>query len=183
MNQLIARGSLHQQYRGFFDCLKSVKKGEGIKGLWKGNSISLLRFFPNEKMNNDVKNMVKNVLPSSCWANIVSGVFGGWVAAGILYPIDTVRIFLATSSKKQSQTLRELAKNIKGQGKMYLYRGYKSSLLGIALFRGSYFGLYDTFKGKTSSPTAKWMTAYLSGLFAGMLVYPIQTLRKRKIIM
>lgn len=44
-------------------------------------------------------------MPHSWVSNVVSGVFGGWVAAAVLYPIDTVRIMMATSVKKSSETL------------------------------------------------------------------------------
>ena len=65
---------------------------------------------------------------------------------------------------------------------MFLYRGYTSSLIGIALFRGSYFGAYDSLKGLATSRPEKYGMAYVSGLFAGLLVYPMETIRKRKIL-
>ena len=71
---------------------------------------------------------------------------------------------------------------MKNQGTGYLYRGFGSCLLGITIFRGSFFGFYDTFKGETSDLSGKWVVAYLSGLFSGFLVYPMETIRKRKII-
>lgn len=55
-------------------------------------------------------------------------------------------------------------------------------MLNIALFRGTYFGMFDTLKDFSSSFEEKWMAAYLSGLTAGLLVYPSETIRKKKIL-
>lgn len=41
--------------------------------------------------------MAKGMLPTSTISNFVAGIIGGWTAASILYPIDTVRFFIATS--------------------------------------------------------------------------------------
>lgn len=52
MNQMIINGTIKRQYDGIADCFKTTKNIEGIKALWKGNSIALLRCYPNEKINN-----------------------------------------------------------------------------------------------------------------------------------
>lgn len=95
--ELVDRGAIQKCYKGFTDCLKTIKVNEGIKALWKGNSISLMRFFPNEKINNDVKNYAHTLLPKHALSNFIAGITGGWVAAGIFYPIDTIRLFMGTS--------------------------------------------------------------------------------------
>jgi hypothetical protein len=79
-----------------------------MRALWKGNSISVLRFFPNETINNDVKNAVKTIIPASPISNIGAGIIGGWTAAGILYPVDTARIFISTSTQRTSETIKKL---------------------------------------------------------------------------
>lgn len=61
-------------------------------------------------------------------------------------------------------------------------RGYSSCLLCIALFRGSYFGIFDTAKQYTENDFQKWMAAYAAGLTAGLSVFPIETIRKKKIL-
>lgn len=146
MNELIDRGTIQKKYQGIVDCIKMIKVNEGVRALWKGNSIALARFFPNQKINNDVKNKVKTFLPDSAISNVLSGVIGGWAAAAILFPIDTARIFISTSNKRAFETVKDLIKNIKLHGVNFLYRGYASSLLNIALFRGTFFGMFDTLK-------------------------------------
>jgi hypothetical protein len=37
------------------------------------------------------------------------------------------------------------------QGVKYFFRGYLNSLMGTAIFRGSFNGIYDTAKGRTKN--------------------------------
>ena len=97
MHELIEKGNLKTGYQNLRDCARNVSSHEGFKSLWKGNFISLLRFFPNENINFSVKKCVQSVLPVGCISNIISGICGGLTAATILYPIDTTRLFISTS--------------------------------------------------------------------------------------
>jgi solute carrier family 25 (adenine nucleotide translocator) protein 4/5/6/31 len=63
MNQMIFNGIINKKYDGIIDCFKTTKNVEGPKALWKGNSITLIRYYPNELMNNKVKNIVQTWLP------------------------------------------------------------------------------------------------------------------------
>ena len=112
----------------------------------------------------------------------MAGIGGGWGAAILFYPIETVRIFISTSTLPTKLALCHLNQNIKLEGVKHLYRGFSSLLLSIALFRGIFFGYYDTFKGARKEKSWKWITAYFSGLLAGLSVHPVETMRKRAII-
>lgn len=113
MAELVDRGTISKNYTSITDCVKRIKLNEGIQGLWKGNGIGLARFFPNQFINNWVKNSMQALLPSSPVSNIISGILGGWTSALVLYPIDTVRIFISTSTQKSLETLKELKISIK----------------------------------------------------------------------
>lgn len=45
--ELVSAGKLRENYKGVIDCLKKVFKNEGLKCFWKGNAITLFRFYPN----------------------------------------------------------------------------------------------------------------------------------------
>jgi hypothetical protein len=47
MNQLIFNGMIAKQYDGIIDCMKKTRSIEGVQAFWKGNSITLLRYYPN----------------------------------------------------------------------------------------------------------------------------------------
>jgi solute carrier family 25 (adenine nucleotide translocator) protein 4/5/6/31 len=59
------------------------------------------------------------------------------------------------------------------------------SVQGIVVYRGAYFGLYDTAKGvifpdeKTASFVGKWAVAQAVTAAAGVLSYPFDTVRRR----
>lgn len=98
MNELVAKGTIHSRYHSILECIREIKIREGFKGYWKGNSIGVARFFPSEVLNNQAKNCILKMLPSSALSNTAAGVMGGWIAKLILYPFDTVRIFISTST-------------------------------------------------------------------------------------
>ena len=56
---------------------------------------------------------------------------------------------------------------------------------GIIVYRGAYFGLYDTAKGvlfkdeKRASFLAKWAVAQAVTILAGVISYPFDTVRRR----
>lgn len=58
-------------------------------------------------------------------------------------------------------------------------------LQGIIVYRGAYFGLYDTAKGvifqdeKNANIAAKWAVAQSVTAAAGVLSYPFDTVRRR----
>jgi len=68
---------------------------------------------------------------------------------------------------------------------MALYQGFGVSVQGIIVYRGAYFGLYDTALGvlfenpKTANFFAKWAVAQVVTAAAGVVSYPFDTVRRR----
>lgn len=64
-----------------------------------------------------------------------------------------------------------------------LYRGFVISCVGIFVYRGAYFGLYDSIKpiiiGEQSSFFLDFSLGYAITVTAGLLSYPIDTIRRR----
>jgi hypothetical protein len=50
------------------------------------------------------------------------------------------------------------------------------------LYRGSFFGCYDTLKTQGNTKTFKWFSAYAAGLMGSIAVYPVETIRKNMIL-
>lgn len=73
----------------------------------------------------------------------------------------------------------------KAGGPMALYQGFGVSVQGIIVYRGAYFGLYDTAKGalfkdeKSSSILFRWAIAQAVTAAAGIVSYPLDTIRRR----
>jgi len=69
-----------------------------------------------------------------------------------------------------------------GWGKGGVYNGFVVSCVGIVFYRGAYFGLYDTFNeslGKNASFLEKFALGYSVTVVAGLLSYPLDTIRRR----
>ena len=84
--------------------------------------------------------------------NVASGSLAGAGSLLIVYPLDFARTRLAADvgnkgSREFNGLLDCVGKVYRGGGLGALYQGFGVSVQGIIVYRGSYFGLYDTAKG------------------------------------
>ena len=74
-------------------------------------------------------------------------------------------------------------KTIKTDGIQGLYRGFVISCVGIFIYRGMYFGLYDSLKpillGDSPSVALSFLLGWAVTITAGLMSYPIDTIRRR----
>jgi len=123
--------------------------------------------------------------------NIASGGAAGALSLLFVYSLDYARTRLANdlkSSKKgggdrQYKGLVDVYKQtLKTDGIAGLYRGFAISCVGIVVYRGFYFGLYDTIVPMMPDNTpfvVKFCVGYAVTVSAGLLSYPIDTVRRR----
>ena len=68
-------------------------------------------------------------------------------------------------------------KTLKSDGIQGLYRGFTISAVGIFIYRGMYFGLFDTLKpillGDTPNVTLSFLLGWGVTITAGLMSYPI----------
>lgn len=74
-----------------------------------------------------------------------------------------------------------LSKTVRGGGFMSLYQGFGISVAGIIVYRGAYFGFYDTAVGvlKPSNVIFKFLIAQCVVAASGIASYPFDTVRRR----
>merc|ERR1712189_147188 len=74
-------------------------------------------------------------------------------------------------------------KTLKSDGFVGLYRGFVISCVGIIVYRGCYFGFYDTLKpivlGDDAGVFLSFVLGYGVTISAGIVSYPIDTIRRR----
>ena len=73
---------------------------------------------------------------------------------------------------------------LRADGITGLYRGFVISCVGIVIYRGLYFGLYDTIKPMTPISMrdnffANFLLGWAVTVSAGLASYPIDTIRRR----
>ena len=115
--------------------------------------------------------------------NIASGGAAGTMSLLFVYSLDYARTRLANDAKgkggeRQFNGLVDVyVKTLKSDGIQGLYRGFTISAVGIFIYRGMYFGLYDTLKPLLLGPDAGVGISFLLGwavtVTAGLMSYPI----------
>jgi len=196
-DEMIKQGRLDKPYTGVIDCTTRVLKTEGVYPFWRGNLANVLRYFPTQALNFAFKDTIKALFKTPKDAsdlrkfgtNIASGGFAGTMSLTVVYSLDYARTRLANDSKgkggeRQFNGLIDVyTKTIKTDGIAGLYRGFVISAVGIFIYRGMYFGLYDTLKpmllGADAGVGASFLLGWAVTITAGLLSYPIDTVRRR----
>jgi len=196
-DEMIKQGRLDKPYTGVVDCATRVMKTEGIYPFWRGNLANVLRYFPTQALNFAFKDTVKAAFKTPSDAsnarkfatNIASGGAAGTLSLTFVYSLDYARTRLANDAKgkggeRQFNGLIDVyTKTLKSDGIQGLYRGFSISAVGIFIYRGMYFGLYDTLKpmllGADAGVGASFILGWAVTITAGLMSYPIDTVRRR----
>jgi len=198
-DEMIKQGRLDKPYAGVIDCFKRVIADEGVGPLWRGNLANCLRYFPTQALNFAFKDKIKAQFKvskqdsklSKLGKNLASGGLAGALSLTFVYSLDYARTRLANdnkSSKKGGERqftglVDVYKKTLASDGFRGLYRGFAISCVGIIVYRGFYFGLYDTLKPMLLGDDASFALSFALGygvtVSAGILSYPIDTIRRR----
>jgi len=202
-DEMIKSGRLDRPYGGISDCFKRVVEQEGFVSLWRGNTANVIRYFPTQALNFAFKDQFKRMFAVPRTAsygkkfasNIAAGGMAGAASLTFVYSLDYARTRLANDNKSAKKggerqfngLLDVYRKTLKSDGISGLYRGFNISVVGIVVYRGLYFGLYDSLKPSLSplenNPVALGFASFLLGwaitIGAGLASYPIDTVRRR----
>merc|ERR1711997_934511 len=196
-DEMIKQGRLDRPYEGVVDCCKRTMASEGIAPFWRGNLANVLRYFPTQALNFAFKDTIKAAFATPKTApqwqkfatNIASGGFAGSMSLTVVYSLDFARTKLANDAKgkdgkrKYNGLIDVYKKTLASDGLGGLYRGFVISCVGIFIYRGLYFGLYDTVKPMFLGDNAGFLASFLLGwavtVVSGLASYPIDTIRRR----
>jgi solute carrier family 25 (mitochondrial adenine nucleotide translocator), member 4/5/6/31 len=198
---MIKQGRLAEPYKGIGDCFAKTIAGEGVGSLWRGNIPNVIRYFPTQALNFALKDQFKRMFAvkktEPYWkqlaANITSGGLAGTVSLSFVYSLDYARTRLANDNKSAKKggerefngLLDVYRKTLASDGIGGLYRGFVISAVGIFIYRGLYFGMYDSLKPVvlTGVLADNFLASFLLGwgitIVAGLASYPIDTVRRR----
>ncbi|KAL9234772.1 hypothetical protein vseg_009601 [Gypsophila vaccaria] len=201
-DEMIKAGRLSEPYKGIGECFKRTVQEEGMMSLWRGNTANVIRYFPTQALNFAFKDYFKRLFNfkkdrDGYWkwfaGNLGSGGAAGASSLFFVYSLDYARTRLANDSKsakkggsRQFNGLVDVyKKTLASDGIAGLYRGFNISCVGIIVYRGLYFGLYDSIKpvvltGKLEdSFFASFALGWVITNGAGIASYPIDTVRRR----
>lgn len=201
-DEMIKAGRLSEPYKGITDCFARTIKDEGVISLWRGNTANVIRYFPTQALNFAFKDYFKRLFNfkkdrDGYWkwfaGNLASGGAAGASSLLFVYSLDYARTRLANDAKaakkggeRQFNGLIDVyKKTIKSDGIAGLYRGFNISCVGIIVYRGLYFGMYDSLKpvvlvgDMQDSFLASFLLGWGITIGAGLASYPIDTVRRR----
>ncbi|TDL26115.1 ATP:ADP antiporter [Rickenella mellea] len=194
----IKQGRLSKPYKGIIDCFARTYRDEGVLAFWRSNSTNVIRYFPTQALNFAFKDYIKALFgfkkSEGYWkwfaGNIASGAGAGASSLLFVYSLDYARTRLANDAKsggaRQFNGLIDVyRKTLATDGIAGLYRGFIPSIAGICVYRGFYFGLYDSLKPSLlvgplqGSFVASFILGWGVTTAAGLASYPFDTIRRR----
>jgi len=196
-DEMIKQGRLDKPYTGVVDCTKRTLASEGIAPFWRGNLANVLRYFPTQALNFAFKDTIKAQFKTpkdasqltKLSSNVAAGGLAGSLSLTVVYSLDFARTRLANDAKgkggeRQFNGLIDVyRKTLASDGIGGLYRGFVISCVGIFIYRGLYFGLYDTLKplllGDNPNATLSFFLGWAITIVSGLASYPIDTVRRR----
>ncbi|CAG8490455.1 777_t:CDS:2 [Ambispora gerdemannii] len=201
-DEMLKSGRLATPYKGIGECFSRTVREEGVISLWRGNTANVIRYFPTQALNFAFKDKFKRMFnykkekdgyTKVFLGNIASGGAAGAASLTVVYSLDYARTRLANDAKsakkggeRQFNGLVDVyRKTIKSDGIIGLYRGFNISCVGIVIYRGLYFGMYDSLKPIVlrGDLQDQFLPSFLLGwcitIGAGLASYPIDTIRRR----
>ena len=199
---MLKSGRLDRKYSGIVDCFRRTAANEGVVSMWRGNTANVIRYFPTQALNFDFRDTYKSMFAFkkerdgyAKWmmGNLASGGAAGATSLLFVYSLDYARTRLANDAKsakgggeRQFNGLVDVyKKTLASDGIAGLYRGFGPSVLGIVVYRGLYFGMYDSIKPVLlvgpleGSFLASFLLGWSVTTGAGIASYPLDTIRRR----
>uniref|UniRef100_A0A914W7K0 ADP/ATP translocase n=1 Tax=Plectus sambesii TaxID=2011161 RepID=A0A914W7K0_9BILA len=192
--------SSDRRYKGIVDCFVRIPKEQGFASFWRGNLTNCMRYFPQQALNFACKDTYKRWFMSGIdkktefWkffaGNLAAGGAAGATSLCFVYPLEFARTRLSADVGKgktrEFKGLTDCIRSIaRSDGIIGLYRGFGVSIQFVVLYRAAYFGLFDTGHALLSKDSAQlgffgaWALAQGSTIFAGLVCYPWDTVRRR----
>lgn len=197
--EMLKQGKISEPYKGIVDCTAKTFRSEGGAAFWRGNLANCIRYFPTQALNFAFKDQIKAAFKASksdpylvsFGKNIASGGVAGAMSLCFVYSLDYARTRLANDTKSSkkggerqySGMIDVYKKTLKSDGIAGLYRGFVISCVGIIIYRGCYFGFYDSLKPIILGDNASFMASFALGygvtVASGLVSYPVDTIRRR----
>ncbi|KAK4166752.1 putative mitochondrial carrier protein LEU5 [Cladorrhinum sp. PSN259] len=159
---------------GVSQAMKAIRAQDGVIGLFRGHSATLLRIFPYAGIKFIAYEQIRAVIiPSkdkeTPFRRLISGSLAGVTSVYFTYPLEVIRVRLAFETKKEGpSSLSSICKQIYGEhrkptitastgvvadtvnsaatrfGLTNFYRGFSPTLLGMLPYAGMSFLTHDT---------------------------------------
>eukprot|EP00731_Ephydatia_muelleri_P024676 Em0016g947a len=181
------------QGRSLVSCFRDMLKEGGVKSLWRGNGVnvvkivpeSALRFFAFEQLK---KMLHKDGQPTQVYERLAAGSAAGVISQTTVYPMEVLKTRLALGKTGQYSGMFDCARQIaRTEGLRAFYRGLTPSLIGIIPYAGIDLTVYETLKNlwlkehKSKDPGVllPLMCGTVSSTCGQLVSYPLSLVRTR----
>ncbi|CAG5105287.1 Oidioi.mRNA.OKI2018_I69.chr1.g1993.t1.cds [Oikopleura dioica] len=182
--------------KGYLSTLRFMYSEGGLKSLWRGNFVNVMKIFPETGLKFGIFETIKN---NFCGAEpsktqrFFAGATAGAMAQTCIYPIEVLKTRMVLRSTGQFNGVFNCARTIvREEGFRAFGRGYLPTVFGIFPYAGLELLFAETAKGYLMS-NHKWannsdghlywflppLIGGSSSFVAGTLVYPVNLIRTK----
>jgi len=167
----------------------------GLKGLWRGNFVNVIKIAPESAIKFGVYDQVKRLIRGNAERDLqiherfVAGSFAGAVSQSVIYPLEVMKTRLALRKTGQFTGIGDCAiKLFQAEGIKVFYRGYVPNLLGIIPYAGIDLAIYETLKQRyietrcrteSPSPFMPLCCGMVSSCCGQLATYPLALIRTK----
>ncbi|KAM4675015.1 mitochondrial adenyl nucleotide antiporter SLC25A23-like [Discoglossus pictus] len=163
-------GSQSQSRSMLRGLINMIEEG-GIRALWRGNGINVLKIAPESAIKFMAYEQIKKLIRGEhetlrVRERFIAGSLAGAIAQTVIYPMEVLKTRLALRRTGQYSGMCDCARQImRTEGIRAFSKGYLPNLLGIVPYAGIDLAVYETLKNT-------WLQRYRSGTSAdpGILV-------------
>ncbi|KAF0289177.1 Calcium-binding mitochondrial carrier protein SCaMC-1-B [Amphibalanus amphitrite] len=134
-------------------CLRHMLNEGGVRSLWRGNGINVLKIAPESALKFMAYEYAKRALRGerpreiSIYERFAAGSFAGGFSQTVIYPMEVLKTRLALRRTGQYKGMVDAAMKIyNAEGMRAFYKGYIPNLLGIIPYAGIDLCVYETLK-------------------------------------
>jgi len=137
------------------DTFRYMLREGGVKGLWRGNGINVIKIAPESAIKfaayDSLKRLVRGDVDRelALYERFLAGSLAGGISQTAIYPLEVMKTRLALRRTGEYTGMADCAKKLfRSEGLRVFYRGYLPNLLGILPYAGIDLTVYETLKRK-----------------------------------
>ncbi|KAH1131578.1 hypothetical protein J1N35_002956 [Gossypium stocksii] len=172
----------------------NITMNEGWKGLFRGNSVNVIRVAPSKAIELFAYETVKKQLTPEHGehpklplpASFIAGAVAGVSSTLLTYPLELLKTRL-TVNEDYKNLLDAVAKIVQAEGPGGLYKGLTPSVMGVVPYAASNYFAYDTlrnaykkaFKKEEIGNVMTLLIGSAAGAISSTATYPLEVARKQ----
>ena len=135
------------------DAMKYMLREGGVKGLWRGNGLNVIKIAPESALKfgayDEMKRLIKGRENRDLFIHerFLAGSCAGAFSQTVIYPLEVLKTRLALRKTGEFTGILDCARKIfHNDGFRVFYRGYWPNLFGIIPYAGIDLAVYETLK-------------------------------------